>query len=371
MPWLAALVPIPVGVGLALFLGPQLLAFALLGPVMLLASALGDRWGAGRGARRDLAAHAAAVGEARDRLAAALAVERLRLDRLHPDPQAVLATVEHRMPGLWVGDDRLVVRLGVGETPTRVAWAEDGTRSHPSAAGMPVTVSLRDVECLGVVGPDDLTNAVLRSVVGQLCAAHPPTRLVMAVASSSAEWSWSRWLPHLVDVAATPDAVGLPTRRRVAVDPAPAHVLVVPARDTGPPGDVVSAARAAGWLVVVAARERASLPRGWGSVLVTGHGRTHTFESGSGPPVPVVPDLVGLWWSDRLARALAPLRCAEPEAGRATVPDAVGLTDLLGSAAADPEAMVEGWARRQAAVEGSPRRRPSSGAGRTASTRST
>ena len=135
VPWLAPSCPSPSGSDLALFLGPQLLVFALLGPVMLLASALGDRWGAGRAARRDTATHAATVSRAREQLAAALADERSRLDRAHPDPQAVLATVERRMPGLWVGDDRLVVRLGIGETPTRVAWVEDGTRSHPWAAG--------------------------------------------------------------------------------------------------------------------------------------------------------------------------------------------------------------------------------------------
>ena len=285
-------------------------------------------------------------GEARDRLASALAVERLRLDRLHPDPQAVLATVEHRMPGLWVGDDRLVVRLGVGETPTRVAWAENGTRSHPSAAGTPVTVALRDVGCLGVVGPDDLTHAVLRSVVGQLCAAHPPTRLVLAVASSSAEWSWSRWLPHLVDVAATPDAVGAladggggsgSSRGPPTFSSCPRGTPARPVRSCRPRG---RRAGSSSW------RHASGLPARWrGSVLVIRHGRTQVFEPASGPPVPVVPDLVGVWWSDRLARALAPLRCADPGSGRRVLPDAVGLTDLLGSAAADPAAMVEGWAR--------------------------
>ena len=46
---------------LAFFLGPQLLLFAALGPVSLLAGALGDRWGSARSRRREVAAHAAAV----------------------------------------------------------------------------------------------------------------------------------------------------------------------------------------------------------------------------------------------------------------------------------------------------------------------
>ena len=41
VPWVAALVPLPVALGLAVVLGPHLLAFALLGPVMVLGSARG------------------------------------------------------------------------------------------------------------------------------------------------------------------------------------------------------------------------------------------------------------------------------------------------------------------------------------------
>ncbi|MGL5930463.1 MAG: FHA domain-containing protein, partial [Dermatophilaceae bacterium] len=44
VPWLAALLPVPVAGVLALFVGPMMLAFAALGPVVLLGSALGDRW---------------------------------------------------------------------------------------------------------------------------------------------------------------------------------------------------------------------------------------------------------------------------------------------------------------------------------------
>src|SRR6478736_5623690 len=62
VPWIAAVAPVPVAIALAFFLGPQLLLFAALGPVSLLAGALGDRWGAGRAHRRELAEHAAALG---------------------------------------------------------------------------------------------------------------------------------------------------------------------------------------------------------------------------------------------------------------------------------------------------------------------
>ncbi len=64
--------------------------------------------------------------------------------------------------------------------------------------------------------------------------------------------------------------------------------------------------------------------------------------------MPVVPDLVGVWWSERLARALAPLRCAGATPGSASgsgaVPDAVGLDEVLESARSGAEALVDGWA---------------------------
>src|SRR6478609_8370396 len=118
VPWIAAVAPVPVAIALAFFLGPQLLLFAALGPVSLLAGALGDRWGAGRVHRREVAAHAAAVAEARGRLADALRSEAERLDRAHPDPAAVLTNAEQRLPGLWGGPPGSArVRLGSGEVP--------------------------------------------------------------------------------------------------------------------------------------------------------------------------------------------------------------------------------------------------------------
>ena len=91
--------------------------------------------------------------------------------------------------------------------------------------------------------------------------------------------------------------------------------------ETGPPGDVVSAARAAGWLVVVAARERDSLPGGWASVLVTGSSRSHPHVRArvGSAGARWCRTRSGVWWSDRLARALAPLRCADPARVGATV----------------------------------------------------
>ncbi|HEU5242027.1 MAG TPA: FtsK/SpoIIIE domain-containing protein [Ornithinibacter sp.] len=61
-----------------------------------------------------------------------------------------------------------------------------------------------------------------------------------------------------------------------------------------------------------------------------------------------MPDLVGVWWAERVARALAPLRCSGRTPGRGSgsgaVPDAVGLDEVLEPAGAAPQALNEGWA---------------------------
>ncbi|HSO63535.1 MAG TPA: FtsK/SpoIIIE domain-containing protein, partial [Ornithinibacter sp.] len=356
VPWVAALVPVPIGAGLAWFLGPQLLVFALLGPVMLLASALGDRWGAGRAGRRDGASHDAAVQRAKARLAQCLAEERARLDRAHPDPHALLSAAEHLLPGLWGGDARLSLRLGIGEVATRVVWRADGRPTHPTARTAPVVLPLVDVGCLGVVGPHEVTDAVLRSVVGQLCATQPPTRVAVAVVSTLPEWSWCARLPHHQPPPRRAGAAadtGVPSGApagRVSTAGGGDHgprlrVLVVPGGEAAANAGLVAAARSAGWHAVVAAPDRGSLPVGCGAVLTVGPGDGHLLESSSGPAVPLVADGVGAWWVERLSRALAPLRCAAPSsgAGSGPVPDRVVIDDVLPPGGTDPDALAAGW----------------------------
>ena len=259
VPWIAAVAPVPVAIALAFFLGPQLLLFAALGPVSLLAGALGDRWGAGRVHRREVAAHAAAVAEARGRLADALRSEAERLDRAHPDPAAVLTNAEQRLPGLWGGPPGSArVRLGSGEVPTRVAWVEGSRRTHPAVARAPLVVDLAEVACLGVVGSPPATDGLLAGLVGQLCTSHPPHDLVVSVASGDPAWSWMERLPHAAGAPVPGDAVGPgpPTpRERGRGSAGPMVVLVVP-RPGPETGALVRDALAAGVLVVAGAPSR-------------------------------------------------------------------------------------------------------------------
>ena len=314
VPWVAAVAPVPVAVGLAVFLGPQLLAFALLGPFVLLATAAGDRWGSGRTRRRELEAHAAAVAAARTRLDLVVAQEATRLHRAHPDPHAVLTAAERRSAGLWIGGSRLDVRVGLGDVPTRVTWVEGSKTSRPVASRVPVVVDLLGVGCLAVVGPQEVTRRLLAVLVGQLCTTHPPQTLSVAVDTEDASWDWIGRMPHAVtigDLLGTASDTPGPVRARDgegSTGDGPGHrVLIVP--DGGARMRALATrAWEAGVVVLIAVTSRALVPSGCRAVLAREEGDDrYVLDTGTGQ-VPVTPDLVGAWWSDRVSRALAPLR---------------------------------------------------------------
>lgn len=109
-----------------------------------------------------------------------------------PDPAELLLTALGRGPRLWERDeahmDRLSVRLG--------------TIHYGSRPAVPVTVSLREAGSLGLAGPRGRLLPLVRSVLAQLVALHPPSTLEVVVLSSGRgrtvrDWTWLGWLPHL------------------------------------------------------------------------------------------------------------------------------------------------------------------------------
>ncbi len=197
VPWLAALLPVPVALVLAAFLGPHLLAFALLGPVLMLGTAVGDRVGSGRSYRRACADHDVAMLAAEQAAARLLAEEVTRLDRSHPDPHAVLRIVERHLPGLWARND-LRVRLGHGDRQTRVVVKEGTKVERPLARHAPVVLDLAEGGGLSVCGPAELVDRVLAGLVGQLLVGCPPSVLRVAVSPAAKGWDWIARTPHAV-----------------------------------------------------------------------------------------------------------------------------------------------------------------------------
>lgn len=211
--WALFLGPLAIGAAMAVLMSPLMAAFALLSPVMVLASWLEGRRRERLGRRRldrrlrgDLAAFALALDARR-----AEAETRRRAD--HPDPaelvrraHAPARTVWARRPGhpAW-----LKVRIGTG----RVTWCppllDRATgRSAPEvtalleAAGelvdVPVILPAGELSVVGLVGARFVTCAVVRSIVVDAATHHGPADLGIVVDTDRPEeWTWSRWLPHL------------------------------------------------------------------------------------------------------------------------------------------------------------------------------
>jgi len=345
IPWLTALVPVAVAVVMALALGPRYLLMAAMSPLMVLGTALADRIGSGRSVRADRAAYAAAVVDRRTRLAELLAGEAARLEEDHPDPAEVLAIATERGHRLWerAGDapDRLVLRVGVGSVPAATGWRPaDGRRpvEHPDLADAPVTVDLAAVGVLGVVGDAEAALGVARALVGQLCVLNGPADLALRPeVPDSPEWAWLGWLPH-----AARAGHGIPE------DEARGTVVLADLRGgraMAEPLERLLAAAGDKDAAIVLAGSRTDLPAACRAVLDVGDGdrSTGSVQVDAAPEVaPVRVDRVGWWWSERLARALAPLREA-PRAGDPTVTHPPALLDLLDLDATDPAAVGAAW----------------------------
>ncbi|MGE9806894.1 FtsK/SpoIIIE domain-containing protein [Janibacter sp. G1551] len=393
LPWVAMLVPLPVCAVLALMLGPQLLLFGLMSPLMMLASAWSDRWGRRRHHRVAHAAHVQEMAEVRGRIARAVALERRDREHRFPDAATVLANVITPGDRLWErGPDRLdhlALRVGTGTQDAAITVTGHGARP-PRLRETPVVLDLLAVGVLGVCGSPDLVNGVAAHLVGQVAALHSPGDVSLWVLLSRPEdltdWAWARWLPH----ARPAGAAGPMEAGGAAGDPHAARVVVLDGRSPG------SAARVLEPLVarLDAARARATAPTlsPGGSaghrdvvVLVGAHGlRTHpvlrrvlaegadagievialdreeaalpaecravldlaltpaTVTVAGGQRTEVVADAVGAWWAERLARGMAPLRDATPSAASALPTDA-HLIDLLGLDPDDDAAIAAGW----------------------------
>jgi S-DNA-T family DNA segregation ATPase FtsK/SpoIIIE len=367
VPWLAGLAPAVLGVSCAILMhSSQLLAFALLSPVTVLAGAAVDRREWRRHRRRARVEFARAEAGAREQLDARLAAEASRLHRDFPDAAAVLHTAAVPDCRLWErrpGERRfLAVRLGLAGRRADTRATRAG-RLLPAEviADAPATVCLTE-GALGLAGPLPLVRGVARWLGGQLLALHSPRDLsvVAFLDGEVTDWRWLSW----------PEA----TVRAVATEPHAHRALSKNLRDlvserktratdgwTGP------------WIVVLLDRAgqfvalddlRAVLEEGPAvgvtavcldtdvRVLPPSCRSTAVFTSGTGsdtelrragqPAARVAIECVSAAWADRLARSLAPLYDTDPADG-ARLPAEVWLADLLGNGQVSAQALVRRW----------------------------
>ncbi|WP_157635603.1 FtsK/SpoIIIE domain-containing protein, partial [Nostocoides japonicum] len=386
MPWLVMLLPLPVCAVLAFLWGPQLLAFALLGPLM----SGGTTWSDRRAGRRRYATERAAYDTERraveESVAAALAAERAASAARHPDAAQTLRAALGPTRQLWDrgADDPVVLRLGIGDSPSATVVV-DPVSHRPVAQTLmdsPFVLDLSAAGVVGLCGPPRSREALCRTLLGQLAVRHSPADVVLHVVGPAEESSWTRWLPHVErptgpvasSVAALLRRLDARSGRRDAGRPRDALPVVVltgtprpleaPATADGPgaaatasaaevPGvrgspvvDALCTHALEGRCIVVALGDAAAdLPPQCRAVVELTPsdraGRAILTVAGQSPRR-FVPDGVDAAWAERLTRALAPLR--DPRARAATLPTSVGLAECLAVDVDDPEGLSVAWA---------------------------
>ncbi|PJJ72703.1 S-DNA-T family DNA segregation ATPase FtsK/SpoIIIE [Diaminobutyricimonas aerilata] len=241
-PVLATLAPVAAAVVLwAITRSPFALAFALLGPLIAVASTVDGRVHRRRHARREEQRIRRECEERTGALAALHALERAALDLAVAGPAAVVAMAAND-PERWrhPASSPVPVMLGRGDSPSRVRVSPEApAREHESIAALrrrartltdaPVAVDAR--LGIGVVGPEVVARAYVRGVLAQLASRLPPSGTAVV---GDTEEEFLR-LPHRhrtgrdparvdlvgdegsVCVAWAEDAAGLPRDCRVVV----------------------------------------------------------------------------------------------------------------------------------------------------------
>lgn len=365
--WLAILLPLPICAVLAILWGPQLLAFALLGPVVSGSTTLAERRAGRRRYAVELARSAERTDEVERQITEAMARERALLLAAHPDPAEVQHIARQQTARLWErsGSDPLVIRLGIADLSSAVVVR--GARSRggldpPALGSAPLTVDLAAVRVLGIAGCPAPRDAAARSVVAQLATLWSPSALRLWVAEGAEHddrtgFGWTRWLPHRQRLDLGTHVVEQVTqvRRRASprADPTrPMDVLLVPA---DAPAQVLAGldrVTASGALVVVLAPDVARLPSGCGAVLTIGadgsgaagggNGRAGELSvAGTEPVAGAVIDGISVALAARLGRSMAPVR--EEGLEQRVVPDHVALREVLGASTASVAAVLEAW----------------------------
>ncbi|TQN41563.1 S-DNA-T family DNA segregation ATPase FtsK/SpoIIIE [Blastococcus colisei] len=361
--WIAVALPAVGGVTMAWLLNaPTFLFFALLSPVVALATWLSERWSGRRSGRREAAAHALEVRAAEARLSEAVRADIRAAEAAYPDLAALTVAARRRTSLLWsrTRDDQeaLGIRIGSGPGTTRVVRIDgEGARTRETAAHLPVVVDLRTTGGLAVVGPRERTAGSLSTVVAQICALHAPGEvdlLLLVAADRLSDWAWSRWLPHLdpgavhvllpepsVEEHTTDDGLharlaALVAGRRAMVtgqaDPRPGWLVVVVDGPVHPrTSATLRAARAAGVVVLTSADTQEELTVDVDAVLrLSGETGDTGVLSRQGLPdrSGVAVDRLSARLAADLARDLAALT---PVATDSTLPRRVRLLDVAGA----------------------------------------
>jgi len=360
--WAMFLAPLAIGLVMAKIFGPMFAVFALLSPVMMVASWFEQS----RRARRSSRSGSRAFRQALDAFAIRVAQEHADESSRRTSGAPDLALL-HRQA--LDGDQRLWERrtghadfLSVRVGTTALPWApaldprthnppDDAVTeildAHDTLHDSPLVVDLGPGNVVGVAGPRGVARAVARSLIAQAVAQAGPADLAIRMLAADehlALWGYLSWLPHVEDLFALSVANEATVTLTVVDDPAGSldhHVVrgALPAAADDRRSAVVLAGTAAELPSECTAVVLCTDDVGRARVLFPGRGESQDGVLLMGASVGVATEQ---------ARSLA--RYTDPDRDRAdaALPTDVALSTLLGHAADDADAIVAAWATHAA-----------------------
>jgi len=314
---------------------------------------------------------------------------------VNPALPVLLARARDRDPRLWErrpgDDDFLCLRLGLGSVTSSVtvntprgeveelprlkeAW--DLAAEFSTVPDVPILANLRE-RPIGVAGPPQFRDGVVRSLICNLVAHHSPDEVHLLAVCSPAqmgEWQWLKWLPHThaLDTRAT--------RRYLAFDTISAKLVMDGLLDElHKRQNQIHAAQYGGglldvpWLVLLVADYWAvrgepalgvlltegpalrataiflvdqphQVPGGCGATVecLPGNELSYTVAGAGGQTIRCQSDFTDPVTCEQLARTLAPLDVERVRADD-DLPNSVRLLDLLGLKSVDQLNAAARW----------------------------
>ncbi len=372
--WAGIVLPVVAGAVVAVLWSPIMAVFAALGPVLTVGTWLERRRRATRAHRAAARAVARDVERLARELPAALAGEHRRRSTLAPDPAEIVRRAGGPSVRCWerrrTDPDFMVLGIGTAdvdyhprlETPCggpAATVVAEMVAAGPPLVGVPLTVTLRAGDVVGVVGPPAVTRSVARSLVIQACVLHGPADLAVAALApdQAPQWSWLRWLPHSTDIggggvgalvatteasmAGVVEAVGIDDTERVRLVVLEGAAALV---GRAAPGRALLAHEWVAAIVIVS--DAHELPASCTTVVEITHpaGGLRLVD----PRSATASESVTAWGMTGARAAATAARLArldDPDLGStsADLPDAVALVDLIGEELTS-ESVQQRWA---------------------------
>jgi len=367
-PIAALIAPLVMGVVMVLIMKNMRYAlFMLLSPLMLIFNFISDKRTGAADYKKQLADYHEDLAKAQENLATAVKQEKARLRSQWPDAAETLLTC--LLPGkrLWErrpsDPDALAIRVGTTDiaSTVKVTGASDNTEHQ--LVDVPAGVNLNEQPIVGIAGPSESVDGIVRWVISQLAAYHPTRDLSCSFVGvgTGDDWQWLQWLPHMrpdpdedgpvayvftEEKAAGDHLTGLAamiqSRREAAGSNSsgkirfPIHVLVIrdyrAVRLLPGLGSILSDGPAVGVYAICTGEEERMLPEECTATLVMSKDEPQYASlrrRGLAPVNRLLAEGVSIPWCDRLARELSPLIDVGADDQEGALPSASRLLDVL------------------------------------------